>query len=188
MRKPTLLKALLPLALIAAACAPPWTVVRQANPNPFQTQRSFAVEAIRFDTLQVGGKTEAEYLAGKDPKQLESWAGDKAEMSNLFASELAANATGLTIAPPGPTSAIVRPSCSFVEPGNYNSFVNISTEVRLVLQILDASGQVQDEIETHTSVPASIFNPASGGRMRTAAKSLGKNIATYLAVRAGTAK
>ena len=60
-----------------ASCGPSWTVVRQAAPNPFLGKTNFAVDAIHYDNLMIGKKSEAEYLGGKDPQQQASFVGDK---------------------------------------------------------------------------------------------------------------
>jgi hypothetical protein len=75
---------------LLAGCGPSLTVVRQAAPNPFSGQKSWSLEGLRFDGLMVGKKTEADFLAGKQPDQRQSWNEDKAGMRQEFQARLAA--------------------------------------------------------------------------------------------------
>src|SRR5689334_19895195 len=76
-------------ALLASGCGPAYTIVRQGNPNPFTGRNAFIVEAIHYDGLTVGRKTEAEYLAAKKPEQVQSFQGDKSGMVQKFVEVLA---------------------------------------------------------------------------------------------------
>jgi hypothetical protein len=167
-------------ALLVSACGPRWTVIRQAVPDPFVGQRQFVIEAIHFDNLMVGDKTERDYLAGKEGDQAASFSADKADMATRYAEALISASEGLQF-PHDPSQGgfIVRPIVSFIEPGFY-AFASHPTEVHMRVQLLNAQGQVLDEIAVRSSIPAGITNPASGNRIRQAGADLGRVTAKYL--------
>jgi hypothetical protein len=180
---------LLRLGLLVASlsllvgCGPRWLVVRQTVPDPLVQRPQFAVEAIRFDNLLVGGKTEGEYLAGKEQDQRGKWQADKQAMAEGFAAALAAAGEGLAIGPLVPEGSIVRPVVTFIEPGFYAGIAAGATEVRMTVQILDARGTVLDEIEVHSRIAATMGTAAVGTRLRDAADDLGHVVAGYLRTR-----
>jgi hypothetical protein len=170
----------LPFACLAAvACSPPWLVVRQAVPDPFFHRPQFKLEPLHFEQAFVGRKPEAEYAAEKQPDQQVSWAEDKRAMSERFGAALATSSDDVQIgsAADAPT---IRPIVTFLEPGFYAGVVSAATQVELTVQILDARGQVEDEIALGAVVNAGLINPASGNRVRQAATELGKITAKYL--------
>ncbi len=180
---------------LLVGCAPPWQVVRMAEPNPFLGKTAYVTEALHFEQLSVGGKPDAIYTQGKTPEQQASWAADKAGMNDDFDKSLVEHSEGLTVAaapaPPPPGAFVVRPAVTFVEPGAvigpYGG--RIKTEVDLAVQLLDPSGAtVLDEFTTRVWVDATIFNPSTGGRVRSASKHLGDIVARYLRNRAGIQK
>lgn len=181
-------KHILALAMIslAAGCAPPWQVVRQAAPNPFLGHNTFVVEPIRYERLMVGNKTEAEWQSAKKPDQQASWAGDKAGMNEEFDKRMLEAGEGLQLAvapaPQPPGAFIVRAFCPFIEPGYFTGTAfRRDTVVDLAVQILDPSGQtVLDEFNVRQIVQAQLFNPSTGGRMRSATKAMGSIVARYL--------
>lgn len=174
---------------VLAGCAPQWQVVHMAQPNPLLHQRNFIVEPMHFEHVLVGAKTEDAYLAGKTPETIATWQGDKTEMNNLFLQSVAGHAVGLQVGPalqqPAAGTFILRPICTFIEVGTYNGFVNIDSRVDVTVQVLDAAGALVDEVAVRARVPSSIYNPSSGGRLRTGSKQLGANIAGYLHSRTG---
>jgi hypothetical protein len=180
--RPTLLTSLAPVLALAAGCVP--YVVAQSAPPPLASYRSFIVEPMHFEQLSIGGKSEAEYLANKNPSSRASWEGDKQAVAQEFLASMMASAGALQIGPavqqPGPGTLIVRPFCQFIEPGHYNGFFNLDTQVRVMAQILDPSGQVLDQVELDASSAARLDNPSSGGRMREAAAGLGQRAASHL--------
>jgi hypothetical protein len=183
--RPTLATFLLPLLALAAGTAGcvPYVVAQQAPP-PLAAYRSFIVEPMRFDQLSVGDKSEAEYVAGKNPGARASWEGDKQAVAQEFLAGMMAHAGALQIGPavqqPGPGTLIVRPYCQFIEPGHFNGFFNLDTHVRVMAQILDPAGQVLDQVELDATSVARMDNPSSGGRLREAAASLGHRAAGHL--------
>lgn len=176
-------------ALGALGCGPSWIVVAQTNPSPMMGQREFLVAPIGYIGLMVGDKTEASYLAGKEADSQQSFLADKAETAKNVTEMLMATAAegGVIVrpaaGPPGPF--VLVPNITFVEPGNYNGFVNLPTIVEMRLRIIDAQQRPIDEVIFRAEVQASLYNPSSGGRMHTAGKNLGDQAAQYLLSRAG---
>lgn len=177
------------LALVALGCGPSWVVVAQRNPNPMASQREFFIAPVGYVGLMVGDKSEAEYLAGKDGEAQQSFLNDKAETAKNMTELLMATAAqgGLSVQPaagPGAPFVLV-PNITFVEPGNFNGFVNIPTTVEMRLRIIDAQQQPVDEVIFKATIPAGMFNPSSGGRMHSAGKNLGEQAGQYLLSRTG---
>jgi hypothetical protein len=190
MRTPLLaaVPALAIAVLSSAACGGvPWTVMRQAAPDPFVGHGQFTVERLHFEQTRIGGKTEAEYAADKQPEEQQSWQADKDAMSEQFASGLASEGEGV-VTEVAQGGAIVRPTVSFIEPGFYAGVAAHPTEVDLDVQILDPQGNVQDVIGIRVVVGASLTNPASGSRLRQAAARLGEITAQYLKTRVAPEK
>jgi hypothetical protein len=97
-------------ALGLAGCGPPWTVVRQASPNPLIGNSRFVVMPIDFSNLRVGEKDEVGYLAEKDVESKTSWAGDKVGMNGEYFKALLAEASGMGIAIVGPNERLAAHS------------------------------------------------------------------------------
>jgi hypothetical protein len=177
------------VALLALGCGPSWTIVAQRNPNPMAAQTEFLVAPVGYVGLMVGDKTEAQYLSGKDSEQQQSFLNDKAETAKNMTELLMATAAegGVRVRPAtgegGPF--VLVPNITFLEPGNFNGFVNIATTVEMRLRIIDAQQQPVDEVIFRATIPASMMNPSSGGRMHSAGKNLGEQAAQYLLSRTG---
>ena len=175
-------------------CAPKWTVIQQASPNPFIGKGDFAVVPVDFDGLMVGEKTEAEYLAGKSAEQGEKFQGDKRAIDERFLAELKDEAQdeGLKIeraAGENKAKFIVKPLVQFIEPGFYAVVASAPSEVRMRVTIESADGTVLDIIElshqtdsksSGVSIGGISTNPSSGGRIREDAEWLGEAVAEYL--------
>jgi hypothetical protein len=170
------------LSLLSACGGVPWTVVRQAAPDPFVGQGQFAVEHLHFEQTRVGDKAEADYAASKEPEQQQSWQADKDAMAAQFLAGLSSEGEGV-VSVGGPGGAIVRPIVTFIEPGFYVGVAAHPSEVDMDIQVLDAQGQLRDEISVSVIVGASMTNPASGSRLRDAAERLGEITARYLKTR-----
>jgi hypothetical protein len=173
------------LTLLVVGCGPRWVVVRQASPNPLLGARRFAVDRVHFEGLRVGGKSEAEYLAGKDEGQRASFEEDKRAFEGTFAAALTAGAQGISLVQP-PAEAetfVVRPAVGWFEPGFYAGVAARDTEVELVTQIVRASGEVVDEFTVRSRIPATLTSPSSGDRLRKAGDDLGGVVAKYLRTR-----
>jgi uncharacterized lipoprotein YmbA len=175
----------LALALVAASGCSPWTIVKQANPNPLAGQKALVAEPLHFESMKVGSKTEAEYLAGKDGKQQESWKADLASMTQLFADNLARQAKGVQITAGSAGPLVVRPIVTMIEVGNFNGVFNIPTDVMVTLQIVDDKGTVLDDINYKITVAADLIRPSVGQRLRTAAELAAARAASYIQTRAG---
>lgn len=174
--------AALPAALIVVAtvlaggCIRPYQVIQQAQPNPFLGGADFKPAPIAFQGLQVGGKTEAAYLGGKDPGQRSSWEADKQAMTDGFIQELTAGAG--RVHQNGRFS--INPQVTFIEPGFYVGVAAMPSEVQMTVTIQDEKGAVLDVVQIGVSVPADISQPAVGQRLRSAAQRLGAITAGYL--------
>jgi hypothetical protein len=172
--------------LATAGCADHLDVVTAASPNPFRMQGRFGVIAVDLSSLRIGEKSEAEYLAGKDPEQRASFEADKRAMNEEYTSGLVARAHELgyeIVLATGPESApfLIRPSVRFIEPGFY-AFVSVPSEVRMNVRVTAPDGRVLDEIQmTHHTQASAIINPSSGQRLRNDGRGLGIWTADYIA-------
>jgi hypothetical protein len=117
------------------------------------------------------------YLERKDEKQRQSWRADQEALAALFAERLSHQLAGVGITLVEPSPFTIRPQVTRIEPG---SFMN-PTEVNMRVYISDATGNILDEIALSRMVPFDMLTaPASGQRIRTAAKMLGYDYGTYL--------
>jgi hypothetical protein len=177
--------ALLALAcLVALGCAPTWTTVRQAEPNPFAGQRDgFVVLPFDYSELAIGKESEADYLARKDEKQRESFAEDKRATEELFAKALAdaARERGINVEPARGAAGAFRiaPKVTFFEPGWYGGK---ASEIRIVLAIEGADGKALDVLRLEHRTSAGF---SSGERARMLGILAGSSLADYLAARVG---
>ncbi len=183
-------------AVFLSGCAPRWTVLSQAQPNPFVGKTEFAVLPIDYGGLMVGEKTEEEYLSEKSPEQRASFEADKAAMVRQFEAAMreSAGGDGIHVATAeGEVRApfIIRPHVIFIEPGFYAVVASGSSQVTMRVRIETAQGQLLDEIEvvhmTNSSNGPSIggisLNPSSGGRLRDDAAEIGDATGEYLVTR-----
>lgn len=174
--------------LTSAGCVAPGIVVRQASPNPLVGKVEFAIDPVVYPDLMLGDKAEAAYLADKKPDEQQLFAADKVETAkNLIetlTAEVARKGIKVTLANGTPAPFTLRPSISFFEPGSFNGFVNIPSTAKATLLIVDAGGQVIDEIRFQTGVSATIAAASPSARMRIAGTQLGNDIARYLMFRA----
>jgi hypothetical protein len=173
------------LSLSAAGCAPAWQVVRQAQPDPFINQRRFAVLPIDFTGLTIGEKSEAQYLAEKEPDTRASFQGDKVGMNEEFAKALIATARdeGIEVVmATGPADApfLVRPSVSWIEPGFYVGVASAPSRVAMMVRITTPDGRILDEVAMAHGTQSGLFNPSTGQRLRSDGAGLGRIVAQYL--------
>jgi hypothetical protein len=175
------------LALFGAGCAPQWTVLQQANPNPFAGKTDFVVMPVSFDGLEVGRKSEEEYKAGKSDKSADSFEADKEAVAALFQQTMIADAlkAGIDVrrAEGEITTFSIHPRVVFIEPGFFTVVVNRPSETRIVVEIHDPDGKVLDEILIVHGSPANMFNAASGTRLRADGEAIGGIAADYLDTR-----
>jgi hypothetical protein len=187
-RQFTLLAMLVASLFFVGGCFKRYTVVRQAVPNPFLGQHSFSIEPVHFETLQVGRMAEAEWLARKTPEQQASYMNDRQAMIQRYVERMTARNPGLEIIagpPPTPQTFIVRPILEYIEPGFYVGVMKMDTEARMRVQLLNQQGQILDEFLSYVRVQADLFNPSTGGRLRTAADRLSDTTTQYLRDRTG---
>jgi hypothetical protein len=169
---------------LLAGCGPNWIIHSQAAPDPFLNQKAFAVLPIDFAGLQIGDKSEAEYLSGKTADQQVSFNTDKAALNAEYLRELAqvADEAGIRVVPAtGPDSApfLIHPFVGWIEPG-YNVVVrSMPSEVRMLVRITAPDGRVLDEI----ALKSNSSDYASGSRLRRDGGHLGKTTAEYLKTR-----
>ena len=169
------------LACFATACSQ-WTVIKSVEPNPYAAGGcKVSVQPLNFTGIRVGAITEEQWLAKKPPEETASYGADKTTMAANFQSELLGNATGLSAGAPAPYS--LKTKVTMWEPGFFTAFVNKPSEASIVMTVVDDKGEVLDEITTTTQVPASIYNPSTGGRMHTSGKQLGRIVAKYMSGR-----
>ncbi|MFI5302216.1 MAG: hypothetical protein ACHREM_29345 [Polyangiales bacterium] len=169
----------------SAGCGHPWIVVKAAAPSPLVGVKTFAVEAVHFEGMTVGAKSEAEYVAGKTPEQAASWQADKATMNDAYFSRISEKADGFTVAPaPAPDAGtfIVRAFITHWEPGYYVGVSGQNSDADMTVQLVGPAGVV-DEISLHVEVSAGLFNPSTGGRIRSAAEHFGAITSKYIASR-----
>lgn len=175
-------------ALVLTGCGPKWIVVVQAAPNPFVNQSRFSVLPVDFTGLEIGAKPEAVYLGEKTEEQRESFRGDKAGVNEEFTGALLKQARELgfdVVLATGPNDAPfqIRPSVAWLEPGFYAGIVGAPSQMRMKIQIVLPDGRVLDEIRMEHRTDGSVFNAASGTRLRTDGRVLGELTAKYLNTR-----
>jgi hypothetical protein len=170
---------------VLIACGPPWEVVRQATPSPLLGKKHFVLKPIDFSGLRVGEKTEQGYLAEKDEESRGNWVGDKKGMNDEFATALMSSArdNGIQITTDGEADFYIQPKVPWMEPGFYAVVAAKPSEVDMTLLILDAKGEVVDEIVMKHGTGASMTNPAVGNRLRDDAEALGGYAAEYVTSR-----
>lgn len=171
------------LFLPFTSCGTPWTVLKAADPNPFVDQKEFKLLPLEYVDLRVDGKTEAEHVAALKADGT-SWAADKAAIQANFRSAIAARAASKSLSLGDAGAYVLKPTVKTIETGYYRIPAwNAVSRIQLHLQIVDSGGQVLDEIRIEPSIPWDIFNPATGGRLRSAAVRMGTWAADYLVKR-----
>ena len=169
------------LALLCAACGPPWVVITSAIPNPFVGAHQFTLEPFHFEDLVVGEKVEKKYLAEKDDEQRKHWEEDKQAFSTTFAESLKATLPEVLFAKPEEKAPfLVRPRVMYIEPGFYAVTASRPTEVRITIEVLNDQNEVIEIVNLRKSVPGTLNNPSTGERLKSAAETLGENTAAYL--------
>jgi hypothetical protein len=166
----------------AVACTQ-WTVIKSVEPNPYAAGGcKVAVKPLSYEGVRVGSITEAEWLGKKPPEETASYNADKVTMAQNFQTQFVAGTAPHASA--GETGAfIVTPKLTMWEPGFFTAFINKPSECSLDFVVTDDKGTVLDEIATTAQVPASIYNPSTGGRMHSCGKQLGQIAAKYMSSR-----
>lgn len=174
------------LVLGMVGCVPRWVIRQQAVPNPLLNQHKFSLEGMHWEQLRIGGKTEAEYLGGKDADQAASFQSDKRTFEERFVASLSGGAQGVQFvpAPPGEAGAfIVRAAVTFFEPGYYVGVAARDSEADVTVQVFSPDGKIVDEITIHSRIAATMTSPSSGDRMRKCGNDLGGVTAKYISSR-----
>ncbi len=185
------------IALALVACSSTLSVVEQADPNPLVAAPRFVVLPLDFSSVDIVGKTEAEYLAKQEPESREAFPSDKEGMAKAFAValEMEAGTKGLTITPGAANGKdfVIAPKVEFLEPGYWGGAAKAVTKIRL--EIRTADGKKVDEIvvkgvsfKTQTGMGALEAVQASktgdrGSRMNKAAADAAMVLVEYLAER-----
>lgn len=165
-----------------AGCGSNWEVVRSADPNPFVNQPDYAVAPMAFIDLRVDDKPEQEFVASLTAEQVPKWEEDKRAINELFATMLKETAKGYGINVENSSAPFgLQPKVSSIDTGYYRIPAwSANTVIRMSLTIANRQGTVLDEIRLEDSAAFDIFNPSSGGRLRSVAKKLGVYAAEYL--------
>lgn len=181
------LLALSGVLLVAAAlgCASYWQAAPMP-PSPLLGQRALSIEPLHFESMLVGNKPEHLYMGSKDAPSQQSFQVDKAETSRLFVDMVRARSAPLQLpdVATAPQQFTVRPFVMHWEPGFYAFFAQDAT-MALRIQIIDGAGSIVEQVEFQTRIVSSLFNPSSGGRMRSAGERLGEQVAAFLHARVG---
>ena len=170
----------------ATACGGSYHVVRSAEPNPFSCRAGFVVAPITYEGLEVGKKTETEYLSDKSEETRRDWDADKKAMGREFSRSLIQNAAhkGIRIdASTTPGAAghfVIQPRVGFVEPGFFGGPAMHSSEVRMTVVIQSPDGRPLDEIRMENETLGSIAYPSTRSRFERDGEKLGESLAEYL--------
>lgn len=173
--------------MVVAGCGSPWVIVRQGNPNPLTPATQFAIDNTTFSQLEVGKKTEGDYLAGKTAEQQQSFQNDKMAFTGGFSTGMQGQRGTLDIAAADQLAGrfVVHSNVTFLEPGNFNGFYNLATQMRTHVVITDPSNAPIDEIEIRCVVGADLYHPSVGVRVTECGRLTGKYAARYLRQRVG---
>lgn len=168
--------------LFLAACAPPYVIIRQAQPSPFTQVCALQLDPVHFEGMRVGEKSEDQWMGKKNESEQHSWNEDKRTMNENFDSAVGDRIGPAVIQPNAPF--ILVPRVLFYEPGFYGGVIARDTEVDMQIAIVDAkTNQEVDVVESSVLVPSNLINPSTGGRFHTAGKQLGARFGRYLAER-----
>jgi hypothetical protein len=131
-------------ALVLAGCSP-YKVLRQASPNPFAGETSFAVLPVEWNGIIVDGDAESVWER-YDVDTRREWPGYKASATELFARAFydASSPTQLRPVPtPSTQGFTVKCVVHELKTGGLKPL-----ELTVRLQLIDGNGAVVDEAET----------------------------------------
>ena len=170
------------LMLLLAGCGRPYNMEAQAAPNPFTRPGCRAVvEPIHTDRMLVGSMPEPMYIAQKKDSSADSYMVDKQESDALFHQQIINEHPTLFAPGNSPDNTfIIRTSWTHWEPGTVAGFGPHPSVADFFVEVLTSTGQPLDRFDFQTQVNASLFNPSSGGRMRSALKKAGSIVAGYI--------
>ncbi|HEY1957530.1 MAG TPA: hypothetical protein VGH28_18050 [Polyangiaceae bacterium] len=182
MHKPVL-ASLASLAVLASiGCGRPYNMEVQAVPSPFMRPGCrVVVEPVHSERLLVGAMPEAMYLSQKNPDSAQSYLTDKQESDAEFHKRIIED-HGMLFSPGTPDNTFtIRPTWTHWEPGTVAAFGGSRPATAdFLIEVLAPTGQVLDRFDFETAVNASIYNPSSGGRMRSALKKAGSVVSRYI--------
>ncbi|MFO0547654.1 MAG: hypothetical protein U0271_04650 [Polyangiaceae bacterium] len=129
------------VSTVGFGCSSPQVVVvRQATPNPLIGKRTFVFEPVSWDGFTYDGQSEADWLASRKPKQVESFNEDKRNVTERMMKRFEAEAKSDEVIKLGSAGA-----------GEFAIAMHIKAYERGMFQwsfaIKDESGQVVDELE-----------------------------------------
>jgi hypothetical protein len=168
------------LAVFLVGCGPRYHMEVQAAPNPFVRPGCRAVvEPVHSENLLVGSMPEAAYVAQKKAESGDSYMTDKAESDGEFHQRFGEEHPML-VSPGAPDNTfIIRTTWTHWEPG-FVGFVSRPAIADFLVDVLTPQGQLLDRFDFETRVQSSLYNPSSGGRMRSALKQAGAIVASYV--------
>jgi hypothetical protein len=145
--------------------------VNFTEPSPFtRSGCRLAVEDVHSDRLMVGGKTEAEWLAGRNPQQQASYQEDKRRGQEKFSAYLQKKRGALLAAGGGGDNVFVlRPTFTDWDPGSPG-------KAQMSFDVLDGSGKPLDQF----TFQGMVMGYSSGERMWAAYISAGWAVDQYL--------
>ena len=123
-----------------------WTVVKQAEPNPFIGQTKFHVAPISYEGLMVQDRSEAQFKADRDADQNKNWDNDKQHVSDTFSAEIKDEADGLEYTDAPTEDAItVRSRITNMHGGISMGITSTAAHIEMTVQLVKGS-DVMDEI------------------------------------------
>jgi hypothetical protein len=176
------------LLTCSLGCVNRYTVTRQATPNPISAQTRLLVEPMRFEALTIDGLPEADWRARRTPQQNLSFDGDKRLLNARFGQRLDARARKDGIALTAAVDAdtiVLRPILRSLTMGYYGFVVGDDTIADMTVQLLDAQGQLLDEIAVHTAGKADESGISFTDRLAKAADKAADQCVKYLVSRRG---
>ncbi len=144
------------LVLLLAGCSP-YSVVKQAAPNPFVGQSRFALLPFDWSGLSVEGQTEANWDKGNDDDMRREWVQDKQNAAHVFIQVLTDSVSSRVQLYPSdalaPSGYSLKPMARELDVGGLRP-----TRFTVRLQLLDSTGFVVDEASsTHKSKSGEFF-------------------------------
>ena len=154
-----------------------WQVMRQASPNPFRGAATFTLLPLDVTQMTIDGEPAASWLA-HNPTEASGVPGDIQEAASHFPTTALEHAHGAFV-PQGGTYG-VRARIVAWQRGSYNAWRPTQTRVSVDAQIVDAQGQVLDEIRLERFVSHPLFRPTPVQGLETALEEIGEDVGNYV--------
>jgi hypothetical protein len=165
------------LVVCLGACRSPWTVVRQAKPNPFLGANDFVMTSLALPQARPA------HLAD-EPERLQKHEEDREAMVTLYAATLRARVAGdgVRIADAATAQApfVIRPTVTLLKLGRGWGGFGSPTELHMTVELLDDKQQVLDDFRMFFRRGTDIYHASTGGILRDGAERLGEVTAQYL--------